>query len=816
MEGLRRFSHVPDAWNIAGAIFAMTGEVEKAARLFAGCILSMPDNLAAFRNLAQVHAGSQDYRSVLIWRRRARAVCPKDPDLAVDLGNVLREMGQIDDALALHFWAAGQNRLSPEIALSLGVTLSRVGRWREAAAAVRRTLALLPSHEAAWRAIGIILRELREPACAVAAFRRSFPVIRQDADMLSNLAEVCLEIGHSNDAVCAAQRGLAVDAGHFSSWVALGNSLVRLGRFADALASYGRALARNPGRSIVCLARGMVLLALGRPGEALRSFDRILNSDLSDVGAHVGRGSALLNLKQYDRALSSFHRAMALSPGLADFLSNVGTAHFLKGERRRAVASFKRALAVNAEHADARWKSVLCAIPVVAETSDDISEVRENLLSEFSALATWMRERLDAHEIVGLCSLFYLAYQETSNREILSAYGALCTDAMAKWSGEQGLTMTTPAKAEPVRVGIVSAHVRSHSVWNALVKGWLKHLDGSKVEVHIFDVGDGGDDETSWAESRCKSFIKGPRQLREWVDLIQKRDLHVLIYPEIGMDPMTIRLAALRLVGTQVASWGHPETTGMKTIDYFLSAEALEPSGADGNYTEKLVLLPKLGACYEPLNVLRTSVRLSDYGVYLDTPILICPGVPFKYAPENDRVFVDIAANLGACQFLFFMPPQDDALSDAFRRRMDAEFSRHSLDFSSFSRFIPWLDAGAFHGLLEKSDVYLDTIGFSGFNTAMQAVECDLPIVTVDGKFLRGRFASGILKQMDLAELVASNRSEYSALATKLVTNPTYRRQIRRKMAASKARLFNDTSVVRALERFLTTVGSSNPQTSGF
>ena len=36
------------------------------------------------------------------------------------------------------------------------------------------------------------------------------------------------------------------------------------------------------------------------------------------------------------------------------------------------------------------------------------------------------------------------------------------------------------------------------------------------------------------------------------------------------------------------------------------------------------------------------------------------------------------------------------------------------------------------------------TLGFSGFNTVMQAVECGLPVVTLRGEFLRGRLGSGI------------------------------------------------------------------------
>ena len=47
----------------------------------------------------------------------------------------------------------------------------------------------------------------------------------------------------------------------------------------------------------------------------------------------------------------------------------------------------------------------------------------------------------------------------------------------------------------------------------------------------------------------------------------------------------------MRLARVQATPWGHPETTGFPTIDYYLSAEALEPPNAAANYTERLVAL---------------------------------------------------------------------------------------------------------------------------------------------------------------------------------------------------------------------------------
>ena len=99
--------------------------------------------------------------------------------------------------------------------------------------------------------------------------------------------------------------------------------------------------------------------------------------------------------------------------------------------------------------------------------------------------------------------------------------------------------------------------------------------------------------------------------------------------------------------------------------------------------------------------------------------------------------------------------------------------------------------------------MYLDTIGFSGFNTALQAVECGLPIVTREGRFLRGRLASGILKRLGLHELVVPTEQAYADLVVRLAEDSAYREALAARIEGSRAALYEDRAPVRALEDFL-------------
>ena len=78
---------------------------------------------------------------------------------------------------------------------------------------------------------------------------------------------------------------------------------------------------------------------------------------------------------------------------------------------------------------------------------------------------------------------------------------------------------------------------------------------------------------------------------------IAAAELDIVFYPDIGMEALTYFLAFARLAPVQCVTWGHPVTTGIPALDYFVSSELLEPDGAEAHYAERLVRLPRLPAC---------------------------------------------------------------------------------------------------------------------------------------------------------------------------------------------------------------------------
>jgi predicted O-linked N-acetylglucosamine transferase (SPINDLY family) len=73
----------------------------------------------------------------------------------------------------------------------------------------------------------------------------------------------------------------------------------------------------------------------------------------------------------------------------------------------------------------------------------------------------------------------------------------------------------------------------------------------------------------------------------------------------------------------------------------------------------------------------------------------------------------------------------------------------------------------------------------------------------MDGRFMRGRLGSGILKRTGLQELVASTEEGYVALAVRLSKDKEYREHIRERIERSRHLLFEDYAPIRDLENFL-------------
>ena len=729
----------------------------------------------------------------------------------------------------------------------LGDAWLAAGQPNSAVKAFERALEIEPDSARAHNNLGRALHELARPADALRHYERALALRPDYAIAHNNRGLALVELGRPQEALESYRRASALEDGFWQAHCNAGNALARVERLPDAIESYTRAIEMQPDATEALLGRAGARQRLFRFEAALADIDEVLALRPADALALAHKASVLLDLRRADQALGCAERALALQPQLAQTHHVWGCAlrALHRYEEARAACEratqlqpdwglawlhcgsllddlceldaarecYRRALAADERLLGARLRLLTSHIPIIPESDAEIVRSRGALEEELSRFEAWLRAGAvadaDAAELVD--QFFYLTYQEYRNRELLERYRAKCVQLMSRWQSARAVALpAAPATAPPLaalpgrrlRIGIVSAHLVDHSVYKAIVQGWLRCMDRTRFEFHLFHVGGYRDAETSAAAALSDRFTEGPRGLEEWVTSVRESRPDVLVFPEVGMHTATLRLAALRLAPRQLAAWGHPETTGLPTIDCYLSAEAFEPPGAQDHYSERLVTLPRLGCFYEPYGVEGDAAFTEWPSLAGEGPLFICPGVPFKYAPQHDGVLVEIARRLSRCRFVFFRYPSTTA-SARLAARLARAFERAGLTPERYLRFIPWQPRARFFTLLRQADACLDTIGFSGFNTAMQAVECVLPVIAYRGRYMRGRFASGILDCLGLPELVAEDRTAYVEAAVRIATDEARRARLCTELRARQARVFADRAPIMAFERFL-------------
>ena len=273
------------------------------------------------------------------------------------------------------------------------------------------------------------------------------------------------------------------------------------------------------------------------------------------------------------------------------------------------------------------------------------------------------------------------------------------------------------------------------------------------------------------------------------------------------MDATTFALAAMRLAPAQCAAWGHPVTTGHRTVDVFLTCEAMEPPGADAHYSERLVRLPGIGTRYTMPEPPRDGDR-ARFGLPAGVPLFLFPQSLFKIHPDNDALMARVLAAAPEARLVMFQG-RHPVLTAKLLARLAAACAAAGVDHASRIHVLAHVDHADYLRLNSVCDAMLDTLRWSGGNTSLDALACALPIVTLPGTFMRGRQSAAMLEQGGVPELVARDQDEYVAIAARLAADPAWRASLSARLRSGRHALFDDSRPIDALAETLRTLAQS-------
>jgi len=793
-----------------GEVFAVAqhhhraGRLAEAERIYRQILAVNPGHAGSLQFLGVIAHQSGQMDTALHLIGRALAADPGSAGAHINLANVLKDQGKLASAVAHYRQALDLSPYNPEAHYAMGVAVQLLGEPERAAAHYQQALELRPDLAEAQLNLGTIRADQGELDSAIMCYRRALQLRPDYLSAHMNLGIALSRQGDLAGAAACFERAAAIAPDHAVAHMNLGMCLAEQGRTEDALRCYERAAALAPADAETQLNLGKAFAASGDLDEAIRCCGRALALRPGYAVAHLVLGAAQREQGRPEEAVAQFRQAVDRDPALVEAHYELGLASHQLGRLDEAIGHLERALALQPDHGAARFAQCMTELPILYADEPEIARRRaayRGRLEEFCAAIDRGGSVAELASAVGSSQPFFLAYQQHNDRELQALYGqAVCRIIAEKYPTT---AQTQRRSAGPVRVGIVSGFFRWHTVWKLFIRGWASRLDRRRFQVFGYHTGALRDATTAAAAGLCDRFVQGPLPVERWRERILTDSPDILIYPEVGMDPTAGWLAAQRLAPTQCVAWGHPETSGMPTLDYFLTSAAMEPPDAAQHYTEQLVALPNLSIYYEPFDVRPLPVTRPEFGFRASASLFWCAQSLYKYLPQYDCVFPRIAEEVGDCQFVFVRYPHGEDVTDLFLRRLDQAFAAYGRNAADHCVILPVLDQERFAAASGLCDVVLDSIGWSGGATSLESLAHDLPIVTLPRSLMRGRHTTAMLELIGVTQTIAATVDDYVRLAARLALDREWRVAIRKAIAEEKHRLYRDDACISALEEFL-------------
>jgi len=715
-------------------------------------------------------------------------------------GNALLQQGHASQAAQVFQSLIQRSGDDAYAHAGLGHALLQLGREAEARDALLRACSLSDRISHAYGGLAWLALKQGDAGTARNMAGRAIALYPSDAASHFVLAQVQLAEGRMDESEATFARAAKLDARYVEARNALGSAAFDRGQFAAAARHFGAYARGRPNDAKAWLNFGLSLARAGDMQAARAPLQRAAELAPDQVKPAALLVSVLLEAGgDHAELIAALNRLVALSPDALD--ARLTLARTLIAEHRYAEAKphLRHALRLDPRCLVARWLDFQRPDDVVQDEA-----ARAAYLQRWREGIAWF-EQLDwndaqlarqADETLASTTNFYLAYlgqplldEHRRNAAVVRKL----TQLAAPGAVEAPLRRIGRKRR---KIAVFSASLTNHSV-ERMWSGALLRLDPAEFELAVFSPAERDTQGAQRWRDAGAHFDAGNRTAGVWVTAIQAFEPDIMLFPDIGMHQFVQALASLRHAPVQLTTWGHPVTSGMATIDYFLGADAFEPEDAQAHYSEILVRLPRTGVWLE------RPVRGAAVARTEDTSVrLLCVQSISKLHAAHDALFARIlaASPQARLDVLCSATAQDAA---ALERRMRAEFANAGIDFDARCRVYARLPLERYQAFIDAADVCLDSLDFSGCITTLDAIASDKPVVTLPGALARGRQTSGILRLLELPELIAASADDYVRIAVRAAADSAWRAELQTRIRERKAVLFEDAAAVAALADFL-------------
>jgi protein O-GlcNAc transferase len=766
------------------------GHLNEAIAGYRDILQSVPTSMEANRLLSLAYHQMGETEKAIETARYCVALQPKNGQLAINLASFLQAQNNVDEALQTLQTVQKLDRRNVDVELMMGDLYQEKQNFETAIVHYHKALKL----------------------------NRSIPEIYNNlgnALLASNLRQ------NLDQAIQHYQKAILLNTSYQEAYYNLGSAYLKQQLADKALEQFRMAVQYRPGCYKSFFGMGKALTLSEKHSQASELYQAALKlipqpatpQQTEDQGNILfALGNSCYEQKQYDQAIRFYDSALQLKPLDSSILGHLANAFSETGLPELARSTYHTMASEHPEDAFLHYFQSSFCFPVVYPSHAELLQWRERYDAELSLMLEQaiLTEEPPGKALIPSTNHFYVAYQglqdKTINQKLSSVYQAI-------FAPERTPVAALPVKSpsEKITIGFVSRFFIENHTIQKLAQGLIKALPRERFNIIVFSAGAGlnlSPGTTSLCthpEDRCYALSYHNGQAA--IQLIQHHQPDILFYTDLGMEPFTYWLAHHRLAPVQCVTWGHPVTSGIANMDYFISSKLIEPENPQAHYSEKLVLLNHLPTVYprpegfDPVPDEQKPSFRHFFGLPQNRTLYLCPQSLFKFHPDFDVLLQGILEK-DTQGILVLISHPAPAVNQQLLKRFSTRFTADCLQRVVF---LPRLDQQQFKQLLSCADVMLDPPCFGGGNTNYEALAIGLPVVTLPGESMRSRIALGCYQQMNFLDCVAGSPANYIELAFHLGTNVTHRQQISKTLLQQQAQLFGNTTVIQELEAFLLT-----------
>ena len=271
-------------------------------------------------------------------------------------------------------------------------------------------------------------------------------------------------------------------------------------------------------------------------------------------------------------------------------------------------------------------------------------------------------------------------------------------------------------------------------------------------------------------------------------EIIEKLHLDILVYPEVGMDHGTYIMAHFRLAEIQINTWGHSETSGISTIDYFVSSSLYETEQAQDNYSEKLYCMKSLCTYYYNIGNVYTETQpvhqlKNTYEFFSSNRIYGILQNQFKY--HTNTLYI--------IKQLLIQDETAIVVILGMKNIVCKQYIESHLGFlCSRIRFYDKMSMPDYCDLIRTMDILIDSYPFGGCNSTLDAFYLKKIVMTCPSTKLNGRFTFGFYNKMGITEPICNTLDELVTRSIYYAHHIDERIEIEEKIKTQSYHLFEE------------------------